>query len=68
MLVLTRNCDEWIDIVTESGERIAVCLLFAKGGRGRLGFEAADGVRIARRELGPPIPLAERIAARKGKG
>lgn len=63
MLCLSRKPNEWVDIVTKSGERIAVCVRRSDGRIVRLGFEADDSTRIVRRELGPP--LARQVRQRK---
>ena len=51
MLVLGRKIDECIDVLTPSGERIAITVLEWRGDNVRLGIEADRSVIVHRREV-----------------
>jgi carbon storage regulator len=57
VLVLSRNRNEWVEITTDSGERVKLCVVEIVNDRVKLGFVAPRSVEIHRAEV------AERIAA-----
>lgn len=51
MLILTRRLNEGVTLTTEQGEIKLIVLENKRGGGVRLGFDAPEGVNIARDEL-----------------